>query len=157
MALIGNPGLIIVDEPTAGLDPAERVRFLNLLSELGESAVVILSTHIVEDVSELCSRMAVINRGEILLEAEPLRAIAGLRGRIWKKIMARDELPEYEREHRVISTKLLAGRIVIHVYNETQPDPSFDPVDADLEDVYFTTMAGLGTGEASLAGATAAS
>ncbi|MDQ3556580.1 MAG: ABC transporter ATP-binding protein [Gemmatimonadota bacterium] len=157
VALIGNPGLIIVDEPTAGLDPAERVRFLNLLSELGESAVVILSTHIVEDVSELCSRMAVINRGEILLEAEPLRAIAGLRGRIWKKIMARDELPEYEREHRVISTKLLAGRIVIHVYNETQPDPSFDPVDADLEDVYFTTMAGLGTGEASLAGATAAS
>ena len=157
VALLGDPKLIIVDEPTAGLDPAERVRFLNLLSELGERAVVILSTHIVEDVSELCTRMAIINEGRILLEAEPLRAIAGLQGRIWKKILDRDELPAYQREHRVISTKLLAGRIVVHVFGDARPDPTFDPVDADLEDVYFTTMSGLHTGEAALSGAEAAS
>jgi ABC-type multidrug transport system ATPase subunit len=157
VALLGNPSLIIVDEPTAGLDPAERVRFLNLLSELGENAIVILSTHIVEDVSELCSRMAIINQGRILLESEPLRAIERLQGRVWKKILDRGELPEYERTHRVISTKLFAGRTVIHVYSEVRPDASFDPVGADLEDVYFTTMAGLHSGEAALSGAAAAS
>ncbi len=157
VALLGNPRLIIVDEPTAGLDPAERVRFLNLLSELGENSIVILSTHIVDDVSELCSRMAIINQGEILLEAEPLRAIDSLSGRVWKKILTRDELPAYERDYRVISTKLLAGRILIHVHGETQPDASFDPVDPDLEDVYFTAMAGLRSGEAALSGAEAAS
>ncbi|HET7276384.1 MAG TPA: ABC transporter ATP-binding protein [Longimicrobiaceae bacterium] len=142
VALLGNPKLIIVDEPTAGLDPAERVRFLNLLSELGENSIVILSTHIVEDVSELCSRMAIINRGEILLAAEPLAAIADLRGRIWKKIIDRDELPALEEAHTVISTKLLAGRTLIHVYSESRPDASFEPVDTSLEDVYFTAMAG---------------
>lgn len=142
VALLGNPKLIIVDEPTAGLDPAERVRFLNLLSELGENSIVILSTHIVEDVSELCSRMAIINRGQILMEAEPLAAIAQLSGKIWKRIIERDELARYEEAHTVISTRLLAGRTLIHVYGEMQPDPSFDPVDANLEDVYFTTMAG---------------
>ena len=105
VALLGDPKLIIVDEPTAGLDPAERVRFLNLLSEIGENAVVILSTHIVEDVSELCSRMAIIDRGEILLEAEPLRAIAALRGRIWRRVIDKTELPELERAHAVISTQ----------------------------------------------------
>jgi ABC-2 type transport system ATP-binding protein len=157
VALLGNPSLIIVDEPTAGLDPAERVRFLNLLSELGENAIVILSTHIVEDVSELCSRMAIIDRGRILLESEPIRAIERLQGRVWKKILDRAELPEYERAHRVVSTKLFAGRIVVHVYSEERPDASFDPVDVDLEDVYFTTMAGLHTGEAALSGAAAAS
>jgi ABC-type multidrug transport system ATPase subunit len=157
VALLGNPSLIIVDEPTAGLDPAERVRFLNLLSELGENAIVILSTHIVEDVSELCSRMAIINQGRILLESEPLRAIERLQGRVWKKILDRGELPEYGRTHRVISTKLFAGRTVIHVYSEVRPDASFDPVGADLEDVYFTTMAGLHSGEAALSGAAAAS
>ena len=99
VALLGNPKLIIVDEPTAGLDPAERVRFLNLLSEIGEDSVVILSTHIVEDVEELCSRMAIIDRGEILLEAEPPRAIEELRGRIWRRTVSRDELPAIEREH----------------------------------------------------------
>ncbi|HEX2092567.1 MAG TPA: ABC transporter ATP-binding protein [Longimicrobiaceae bacterium] len=142
VALLGNPRLIVVDEPTAGLDPAERVRFLNLLSELGENAVVILSTHIVEDVSELCSRMAIINRGEILLEAEPQRAVAALRGRIWRRVIERSALPEVERAHAVVSTKLLAGRTVVHAYGDTSPGPGFDPVEADLEDVYFSTMAG---------------
>ncbi|MDB4912743.1 MAG: putative transporter ATP-binding protein [Gemmatimonadetes bacterium] len=142
VALLGNPTLMIVDEPTAGLDPAERVRFLNLLSELGESSVVILSTHIVEDVSELCTRMAIIERGEILLEAEPLRAIDGLKGRIWRRVIERSALAGVEREHAVISTKLLAGRTVVHVYGDTLPAAGFEPVEPDLEDVYFSTMAG---------------
>ncbi|HEX7019972.1 MAG TPA: ABC transporter ATP-binding protein, partial [Gemmatimonadaceae bacterium] len=98
IALLGRPGLIIVDEPTAGLDPAERVRFLNLLAELGESSVVILSTHIVDDVSELCSRMAIIDRGEIKLEAEPLAAISDLQGRIWRRVVQRPELAAYQRD-----------------------------------------------------------
>jgi ABC-2 type transport system ATP-binding protein len=157
VALLGNPKLIIVDEPTAGLDPAERVRFLNLLSELGEDAVVILSTHIVEDVSELCQRMAIINRGEILLEAEPLAAIDAVQGKVWKKIIAKDELAAHEEAHRVISTRLLAGRTVIHVFSPERPDGSFDGVEASLEDVYFTVMAGLHSNAASLVGAEAAS
>jgi ABC-2 type transport system ATP-binding protein len=142
VALLGNPRLIIVDEPTAGLDPAERVRFLNLLSEIGENSVVILSTHIVEDVAELCSRMAIINKGTILLEAEPLRAVDELRGRIWRRIVPRDELSAVEREHPVISTRLLAGRTVVHVYGETAPGAEFEPVEPSLEDVYFSVMAG---------------
>ncbi len=141
VALLGNPRLMIVDEPTAGLDPAERVRFLNLLSELGENSVVILSTHIVEDVSELCTRMAIINRGEILHEAEPLVAMADLKGRIWRRVVEKRALPELEREHKVISTKLLAGRTVVHVYSEEAP-AGFDLVQPDLEDVYFSAMAG---------------
>jgi ABC-type multidrug transport system ATPase subunit len=140
VALIGNPKLIIVDEPTAGLDPAERVRFLNLLSELGENSIVILSTHIVEDVVELCSRMAIIDRGEILLEAEPLRSVEELRGRIWRRIVSRDELPEVERRHAVISTRLLAGRTVVHVYGDASPGAGFEPVEPGLEDVYFSVM-----------------
>lgn len=143
VALLGNPKLIIVDEPTAGLDPAERVRFLNLLSELGENAIVILSTHIVEDVSELCQNMAIINQGQILLQTEPLRAIARLQGKVWKKIIEKTELPDYEANHQVISTKLLAGRLVIHIFSETEPDDTFTGVEADLEDVYFSTMHGL--------------
>ncbi|CCH52852.1 ABC transporter related [Fibrisoma limi BUZ 3] len=138
VALLGNPKLLIVDEPTAGLDPAERVRFLNLLSELGENSVVILSTHIVDDVSELCTRMAIINKGEILHEAEPLKAMEALQGRIWRKIIQKNELA---REHTVISTKLLGGRTVVHVYSEETP-ADFEPVQPDLEDVYFATMAG---------------
>jgi ABC-type multidrug transport system ATPase subunit len=144
VALLGDPRLLIVDEPTAGLDPAERVRFLNLLSELGENSVVILSTHIVEDVSELCTRMAIIERGRILLEAEPLQAVAALQGRIWRRVVARDELARVEQEHAVISTKLLAGRTVVHVHGDARPAPGFEPVEADLEDVYFCTMAGHG-------------
>src|SRR5687767_13366030 len=142
VALLGNPKLLIVDEPTAGLDPAERVRFLNLLSELGENSVVLLSTHIVEDVSELCTRMAIIDQGEILLEAEPLRAMDDLRGRIWRRVISKPELPALEREHAVISTKLLAGRTVARVYSDAAPGPDFEPAEPDLEDVYFSTMAG---------------
>lgn len=142
IALLGNPKLMIVDEPTAGLDPAERVRFLNLLSELGENSVVILSTHIVEDVAELCTRMAIINRGEILLEGEPQRSIAGLEGRIWRQVIDRAALASIEREHRVIVTKLLARRTVVHVYGEQCPGRGFELVEPDLEDVYFSAMAG---------------
>jgi ABC-2 type transport system ATP-binding protein len=116
VALLGNPKLMIVGEPTAGLDPAERVRFLNLLSKLGENSVFLLSTHIVEEVSELCTKMAVIDEGEILLEAEPLRAVDDLHGRIRCRVISKEEFPELEREHAVISTKLLAGRTVMHVY-----------------------------------------
>jgi ABC-2 type transport system ATP-binding protein len=140
VALLGNPKLMIVDEPTAGLDPAERVRFLNLLSELGQNSVVLLSTHIVEDVSELCTRMAIIDQGEILLETEPLRAIHDLRGRIWRRVIAKTELAALEREHVVISTKLLAGQIVVHVRNDRAPGPGFEPTEPDLEDVYFSAM-----------------
>jgi ABC-type multidrug transport system ATPase subunit len=140
VALLGNPTLMIVDEPTAGLDPAERVRFLNLLSELGENSVVLLSTHIVEDVSELCTRMAIIDKGEILLEAEPLRAVEDLQGRIWRRVISTNALPALEREHAVISTKLLAGRTVVHVYGDSPPGPDFEPVTPDLEDVYFSTI-----------------
>jgi len=142
VALLGNPRLLIVDEPTAGLDPAERVRFLNLLSELGEKGVVLLSTHIVEDVSELCTRMAIIDQGEILLEAEPLRAIDDLSSRIWRRLVSKEELPELEREHAVISTKLLAGNTLVHVYGDTVPGPGFEQAEPDLKDVYFSAMAG---------------
>ncbi|HET8774920.1 MAG TPA: ABC transporter ATP-binding protein [Thermoanaerobaculia bacterium] len=142
VALLGNPKLMIVDEPTAGLDPAERVRFLNLLSELGENSVVVLSTHIVEDVSELCTRMAIIDRGEILLEAEPLGAVDALRGRIWRRVVERSALAAIEREYDVVSTKLQAGRTVVHVYAEGSPGAGFEAVQPDLEDVYFSTMAG---------------
>jgi ABC-type multidrug transport system ATPase subunit len=140
VALIGNPKLLIVDEPTAGLDPAERVRFLNLLSELGENSVVLLSTHIVEDVSELCTRMAIINKGEILLEAEPARAIDDLRGRIWRRVIAKSELPAIEQAHAVISTKLLGGRTVVHVFSDRAPGAGFEATEPDLEDVYFSAM-----------------
>jgi len=142
VALLGGPSLIIVDEPTAGLDPAERVRFLNLLSEIGEQAVVILSTHIVEDVAELCSRMAIIDKGQILLEAEPAAAIAALRGRVWTRAVARADLPALERRHKVICTKLLGGRTVVHVYAESSPGPEYERVEPGLEDVYFSVMAG---------------
>jgi ABC-2 type transport system ATP-binding protein len=142
VALLGSPKLMIVDEPTAGLDPAERVRFLNLLSELGENSVVLLSTHIVDDVSELCTNMAIIDQGEILLEAEPLRAVADLRGRIWRRVISKSELDELQREHAVISTKLLAGRTVVRLYSDTSPAGDFELAEPDLEDVYFSTMAG---------------
>jgi ABC-2 type transport system ATP-binding protein len=150
VALLGNPKLIIVDEPTAGLDPAERVRFLNLLSEIGQDSVVILSTHIVEDVEELCSRMAIIDHGRILLEAEPLGAVAALRGRIWRRTVSRTELADVERDQPVISTKLLAGRTIVHVHAESSPGAEYEPVEPDLEDVYFCVMAGhLGSRTAS--------
>ena len=142
VALLGNPKLMIVDEPTAGLDPAERVRFLNLLAELGENSVVLLSTHIVEDVSELCTRMAIIDGGEILLEAEPLRAVADLRGRIWRRVISKQELAALQKQHAVISTKLLAGRTVVRVYGDVAPNQGFEAAEPDVEDVYFSTMSG---------------
>ena len=142
VALIGDPKLIIVDEPTAGLDPEERVRFLNLLSQIGEDSVVILSTHIVEDVRELCSRMAIIDGGEILLEAEPMRAVDELRGHIWRRTVSRAELPALESEYPLISTKLLAGRTIVHAFDGASPGPDFEAVEPDLEDVYFSVMAG---------------
>jgi ABC-2 type transport system ATP-binding protein len=146
VALLGNPKLLIVDEPTAGLDPAERLRFLNLLAELGENSVVLLSTHIVEDVSELCTRMAIIDRGEILLEAEPMRAIADLHGRIWRRMVSKEDLPALEREQAVISTKLFAGKTIARIYGDQSPGGDFEVAESDLEDVYFATMAGhIGT------------
>ncbi len=142
VALLGEPTLLIVDEPTAGLDPAERVRFLNLLSELGERAVVLLSTHIVDDVSELCTRMAIIDQGEILLEAEPLRAVADLGGQVWRRVIAKTELAAVQREQAVISTKLLAGRTLVRVHAATSPGPGWETAEPDLEDVYFAALAG---------------
>jgi ABC-type multidrug transport system ATPase subunit len=139
-ALIGNPKLIIVDEPTAGLDPTERNRFHNLLSEIGENTIVILSTHIVEDVSHLCNNMAIICKGEVLITGHPAQIINAMQGKIWKKTVEKEELQHYIQEQKVISTTLFAGKSVIHVYHDEQPDLSFIPVEADLEDVYFTVI-----------------
>src|SRR3954470_1080152 len=124
-ALIGNPELIIVDEPTAGLDPEERNRFLNLLAEIGEHVVVILSTHIVEDVSDLCPRMAVLAGGRIQLEGAPLELIQATRGRIWMKVIERSELDSARERHEVISTRLFAGRTIIHILAEHDPGDGF--------------------------------
>jgi len=139
-ALIASPKLIIVDEPTAGLDPAERNRFHNLLSEIGENTVVILSTHIVDDVKELCTDMAVINKGEVLLNGNPLKAIDDMQGMIWKKQVSKNEVNDYKAQFNVISDRLIAGKPILHVWSETQPDPSFEPVATDLEDVYFSSI-----------------
>jgi ABC-2 type transport system ATP-binding protein len=140
-ALLGNPKLIIVDEPTAGLDPEERVRFHNLLAGIGENVIVVLSTHIVDDVADLCRSMAIINRGRVLLTGDPLQLIATMKGMIWRKFVAREELDACQGDFKVISTRLLAGKTLIHVHSAAQPDASFEAVDADLEDVYFTSIA----------------
>jgi ABC-2 type transport system ATP-binding protein len=139
-ALIGNPELIIVDEPTAGLDPEERNRFLNLLAGIGETVVVILSTHIVDDVADLCPRMAVLANGRVQLEGAPQELIAATRGRVWKKAIDREDLETHQTRHNVISTRLFAGRTIIHIMADTKPQ-GFDPVEAGLQDVYFTTLA----------------
>ncbi len=152
VALLGNPRLLIVDEPTAGLDPAERVRFLNLLSELGENSVVILSTHIIEDVSELCANMAIIDKGTILLEARPDQAVADLQGKIWRKLIDKNALADLTREHQVISAKLLGGRTIVHIYCQTDPGNGFEPQQPDLEDIYFSTMTGFHGKHSELAG-----
>src|SRR5215212_6869094 len=138
-ALIGNPELIIVDEPTAGLDPEERNRFLNLLAEIGENVVVILSTHIVDDVSDLCPLMAVIADGRIRLEGAPQALIEKTRGRIWTRTIERSELESYRERHELISTRLFAGRTVIHILADSDPGNGFAPVEGGLEDVYFST------------------
>jgi ABC-type multidrug transport system ATPase subunit len=140
-ALIGNPELIIVDEPTAGLDPEERNRFLNLLAEIGENVVVILSTHIVEDVADLCPRMAVLAGGRIQLEGAPIDLIHSTRGRIWMKVIERSELEDYRQKYELISTRLFAGRTVIHVLSDADPSNGFESVAGGLEDVYFSTLA----------------
>jgi ABC-2 type transport system ATP-binding protein len=140
-ALIGNPGLIIVDEPTAGLDPEERNRFLNLLAEIGENVVVILSTHIVEDVSDLCPRMAVLSDGRVLREGAPLALIEATRGMIWTKVVERGELDTHRERYEVLSTRLYAGRTVVNVLSDTDPGNGFRAVDAGLQEVYFTTLA----------------
>ena len=140
-ALIGNPALIIVDEPTAGLDPEERNRFLDLLAEIGENVVVILSTHIVEDVADLCPRMAVLADGRVRLEGAPLELIRATRGRIWMKTIARGELASCRERHQVLSTRLFAGRTVVHVLADHDPGDGFTPADAGLEEVYFSTLA----------------
>jgi ABC-type multidrug transport system ATPase subunit len=139
-ALLGDPRLIIVDEPTAGLDPAERNRFLNLLAEVGENIIVILSTHIVADVTDLCSRMAVLSRGEVTLTGSPAEAMASLRGRVWRTTIARAQLAELQQSHDVLSTQLVAGRTLVHVLAESRPEGDFEPVDPDLEDVYFCAL-----------------
>ena len=140
-ALIGNPQLIIVDEPTAGLDPEERNRFLNLLAEIGENVVVILSTHIVEDVSDLCPRMAVMADGRVQIEGSPQELIHSTRGRIWMKVVDRAELARIREQHEVLSTRLFAGRTVVHILSDGDPGSGFTSVDAGLEDVYFSTLA----------------
>jgi ABC-2 type transport system ATP-binding protein len=141
-ALLANPRLIIVDEPTAGLDPAERNRFLNLLSSIGANVTVILSTHIVEDVRELCPRMAIIAAGEVLLEGAPAEALEALRGKIWSKVVASDdELRALESSLNVISTHLVGGLHEVRIYADTSPGEGFHPVDSGLEDVYFLNLA----------------
>lgn len=147
IALAGSPKLLIVDEPTAGLDPTERHRFLNLLAEIGQDIVVILSTHIVEDVRELCHAMAIINKGRVVLAGDPRQIIAGLRGKVWRREVAKAELPAIQASHEVISTQLLAGVPVVHVYSEAAP-AGFEPIEPDLEDVYFHQLGLAGQSEA---------
>jgi len=141
-ALLGQPQLIIVDEPTAGLDPEERNRFLNLLAEIGENVVVILSTHIVEDVADLCPRMAIIASGRIVQTGAPLELITSMQGRVWRKTIGKDELEAHRRDHEVIATRLFGGRTVIHVLSDANPGPGFEVAAGGLEDVYFSTLAG---------------
>ncbi len=139
-ALIGDPKLIIVDEPTAGLDPGERNRFYNLLSEIGENVIVILSTHIVDDVHELCSNMAIINLGEVVYTGAPSKALETLEGKIWQKVITKEELENYHSEFQVISSKLVAGKPIIHVLSEDAPGNGFQAADPGLEDVFFSKI-----------------
>ncbi|MFN3850276.1 MAG: ABC transporter ATP-binding protein [Spirosomataceae bacterium] len=139
-ALLANPKLIIVDEPTAGLDPAERNRFLNLLSELGENTIVILSTHIVDDVKELCKDMAIINQGQVMYKGSPDDAISEIGGKVWKKRITKAELEEYKSNFNVISDRMVAGEPVIHILADSQPDGGFASIEPNLEDVYFSKI-----------------
>ncbi len=139
-ALIGNPQILIVDEPTAGLDPGERNRFYNLLAEIGENVVVILSTHIVQDVMELCTKMAIVNKGKVLYEGPPDAAVAQLEGRIWQKSILKSEVDHFASAYKVISNKLVAGRPLIHVFADEAPGDGFAPAHADLEDVFFSKI-----------------
>ena len=144
-ALLGDPQLIIVDEPTAGLDPGERNRFYNLLSEIGENVIVILSTHIVEDVKELCSNMAIINDGQVLYAGAPDTALQGLEGKVWQKVITKAEIDDYQQRYgeRLISSKLVAGKPVIYVFADADPGDGFVPAEAGLEEVFFAKINGV--------------
>ncbi|MEB0032482.1 ABC transporter ATP-binding protein [Undibacterium sp. RTI2.1] len=142
-ALLGNPKLIIVDEPTAGLDPEERVRFHNLLSDIGSDKIVILSTHIMEDVADLCNHMAVINKGAVILTGQPLQLIDQIQGKIWKRFIEKSELAHFQQQYQVISSRLTSGRTLVHVYADSNPGDSFTQAQGNLEDVYFSAMANL--------------
>lgn len=142
-SLIGNPQLIIVDEPTAGLDPGERNRFYNLLSEIGENVIVILSTHIVQDVRELCSNMAIINQGELLFVGAPDQALSSIAGKVWEKSINKAEMEDYKDQYQIISTKLVSGKPLIHVYQEPPPGNGFQAAETTLEDVFFSKIFGL--------------
>jgi ABC-2 type transport system ATP-binding protein len=139
-ALLGNPKLIIVDEPTAGLDPMERNRFHNILSEIGEQVIVILSTHIVDDVRTLCNQMVIMNNGTILLEGTPAQTVASLQGKIWQQAITKEQLPEFKNRYRVISHSISEGKIIIHVMADDNPGEGFEQTGATLEDVYFSTI-----------------
>ncbi|RZJ50549.1 MAG: ATP-binding cassette domain-containing protein, partial [Flavobacterium sp.] len=139
-ALLGNPKIIIVDEPTAGLDPEERNRFNNLLSEIGENIIVILSTHIVEDVRDLCTKMAIISNGKLILEGNPVEEIDSLKNKIWMKAIHKTELKEYQNNFNIISSNLNSGKLNIHVFSEQQPNPDFNLISPDLSDVYFSVL-----------------
>ncbi|MBV8708700.1 MAG: ABC transporter ATP-binding protein [Acidobacteriaceae bacterium] len=142
-ALLGKPQLLIVDEPTAGLDPGERNRFYNLLAEIGENVVVILSTHIVQDVMELCTNMAIIHKGQVLFSGSPEHSVESLQGMIWERFVPKAEYSNYAQNYKVISSKLTAGRPLIHVYSTEPPGDGFQLVKPDLEDVFFTKISGL--------------
>jgi ABC-type multidrug transport system ATPase subunit len=150
-ALLGAPSLIIVDEPTAGLDPEERNRFHNLLSEIGESAVVLLSTHIVEDVSDLCPRMAILAGGRVVREGEPARLIAELQGKLWRKTVPKSAVESDCASHDVIATRLFGGQTQIYVLADGRPEPEFEPASPDLEDVYFSVLSSLSQREEKIA------
>jgi len=139
-ALIGNPKLIIVDEPTAGLDPGERNRFYNLLADVGKEVIVILSTHIVDDVRELCTHMAIMNTGSIVYQGAPQNAIDNLNGKVYQKAVSREELKDYANNYSIISNKMVAGLPLIHVYSESDPGNGFEPVLPNLEDVFFSKI-----------------
>jgi len=139
-ALLGDPKLIIVDEPTAGLDPGERNRFYNLLSEIGENVIVILSTHIVEDVRELCSNMAIINLGQVFYAGTPEAALQALGGKIWEKAISKTEIDDYQQRYRIISSKLVAGKPIIHIFSDEAPGDGFRPAEPGLEDVFFSKI-----------------
>lgn len=138
--LIGNPKLVIVDEPTAGLDPGERNRFYNILSEIGENIIVILSTHIVQDVRELCTQMAVMNNGKVLFSGDTDQALEQIKGKVWEKKVSKMELPDYQENYKIISNKLVGGQPLIHVFSENAPQNGFTKAEENLEDVFFAKL-----------------